>query len=202
MSKACLDAARSLASQCVFALEESLDACLSVVRVTKKGVPLPECQNDGACAIERGAGYQCVDSQCLPEVEVALGAGCLLETNALSVPICGSMAACDVTSGKCVPRIATGGACMGAWCFDGDHCAMGKCTPRLSEGQPCDGPEACLEGLECQCTIPGCTTPICLSEPGLGGACQYPAECTAGTSCVDAICKPEALSICVLPAPP
>jgi hypothetical protein len=202
MSKACLDAASALADQCGSTNDRILDACEDVVHVTKKGAPPSDCRSDGTCAIIRGTGYRCIESRCLPEVEVAIGAGCFPGENPTSVPTCGANGACDFSSGKCVLRAAAGQGCNSDFesCVDGLGCVDGVCSPKLAEGKPCNTTSACLEGLECRRNDETSFAMICLSDPGVGGACHFPGQCTGAASCTDGICRPWWLSICQPPS--
>jgi len=215
MAKACLDGARALINQCVlvYAEENAVDAwwraCWGVGRATRKGATPAECRDDSGCVIARGASYRCVDSRCLPEVEVSTGEPCGYGGELIaSVPVCSAADFCTSTAHTCQRRADAGQECsdlddyLDDSCVSGYGCVGGTCVPRVAEGQPCHGSQECQEGAECRRNSAESMDSICLSTRGFGEPCTYAGQCPGLMTCTDGTCRPQAISFCAPPAEP
>ncbi len=95
---------------------------------------------------------------------------------------------CDVTTMKCAPLVATGGACSSDLeCTSADYCAFSStgtsgpaCAPRIADGSSCAGSllSACQPTSYCNMT-----TSLCTASLPAGAAC------TTGEACASRLCS-------------
>lgn len=210
LATACVAAAQSVVSECIFAKESLFyawtDPCLAVLRVTKKGETPEVCRTDLECTARLGAGHVCSSNACVPLVEVATGSSCATPSSPTSIPQCAASDFCNFHS-VCEKRTALGGVCTGQdTCEKPYACARRVidadtegmfCVEPAAAGERCDSNEECAEG-QCACSPDvGCAAEICLHIPHFGDACRTDDDCSPLTmTCVDSRCSPRQLTLC------
>ena len=106
-------------------------------------------------------------------------------------------------TGDCVPLVEIGQMCGYTACVPGAYCqVLGYSTPPPyycyalgAEGDPCPhegfdlGNATCMDGLNCLCRTPGCTTGACTKQEGLGNACNDTDQlCAPNLACQNGVC--------------
>jgi hypothetical protein len=209
---ACLDAARSVTSDCTFATESVFyawtTACADALQVTKKGEAPRECSDDSDCEAKLGPGHRCNDNKCVPLAEVPTGSSCAVPVASASIPVCTSADYCNPQN-VCTRRWALGEECQGkGQCVDPYACVYREpddggsgrsvCVEKVAVNQRCMNDEDCIDGW-CACSPDvGCAKYKCLKAAKYGDPCKTVDDCYGLLLplCTSGRCQPAQISIC------
>jgi Cys-rich repeat protein len=171
--------------------------------------PAATCQFSSEC----GTGRVCVNQQCTTECDAArpcatAGTTCV-DGFCVETPPVGE---CVVNADCGEGRVCRDGACFDecstdAECGTGRYCLEGRCRVDDRPRPSCDATRSCATGSVClngTCRIPCSTAPecamfdvqynfclmgLCATTNEATSDCSAQADCMAGQSCVDGICR-------------